>query len=44
MMDLDTGEELVLRPSHTFFWIPVMYWGPILTAIGLGILLAETVR
>jgi hypothetical protein len=44
MIDLDTGEELILRPSHTFFFIPVLYWGPILALTGLGVLFREGLR
>lgn len=44
MMDLDTGEEIILRPSHTFFYIPMVYWGPILALIGAGVLATEAVK
>jgi hypothetical protein len=35
LIDPKTGEEVVLRKSHTFFFIPMMWWGPILAVFGL---------
>lgn len=26
LIDKETGEEEVLRPRHSLFWIPVLYW------------------
>jgi hypothetical protein len=30
LVDVETGEEVVLRESHTFLFIPMIWWGPIL--------------
>jgi hypothetical protein len=36
VIDKKTGEELVInRSSHTLFWIPMHYWGPILFIMAL---------
>ena len=35
LVDPKTGKEVVLRQSHTLFFIPVMWWGPILAVFGL---------
>ena len=32
-----TGPEVVLKPPHTLYWIPMEYWGPILLVIYFGI-------
>lgn len=28
LVDLETGEHVIVNRSHTFFFIPVMWWGP----------------
>ena len=35
LIDPKTGKEVVLRKTHTFFGIPMMWWGPILAGCGL---------
>jgi hypothetical protein len=30
LVDKQTGREFVFRESHTFFFIPIIWWGPIL--------------
>ncbi len=35
LIDTDTGEEIEQRKSHTFFFIPMQYWGFILTGFGV---------
>lgn len=37
-VDKETGEEVVFKPDHSFFWIPMQYWGGILVAVGAYIL------
>ncbi len=44
LLDPKTGREVILRQSHTFFFIPVMWWGPILAAFGLIALAKEFFR
>ena len=34
LIDPQTGEEVILRNSHTLFFIPVVWWGPILAVWG----------
>jgi hypothetical protein len=34
MIEKETGKE-VLRPKHTFFFIRMEYWGPILVVLGI---------
>jgi hypothetical protein len=34
-IDKATGEEIVMRPNHSFFFIPVLYWAPILVILGI---------
>ena len=41
LVDEATGERVVLRTSHTFFFIPVRYWSGILLVTGAGVVLAE---
>ncbi len=41
LIDAETGEAVILRPSHTCLFIPVMWWGPILTAAGFFTLSLE---
>ena len=33
LMDPETGEEFVFRETHSLFFIPILWWGPLL-AIG----------
>ena len=35
LIDPKTSEEVILRQSHTLFFIPVVWWCPILASIGL---------
>ena len=41
LLDPKTGEEVVLRNSHTCFFFPVIWWGPILGLGGLIVLAVE---
>ena len=34
-IDKETGEEVQISKKHTFFFIKMEYWGPILGVIGL---------
>jgi hypothetical protein len=34
LIDTKTGEEVVLGKSHTLFFIPMIWWGPILAVCG----------
>jgi hypothetical protein len=44
LVDTETGEEVVLRPSHTLFFIPMLWWGPILFVGGIVVLVLEFVK
>jgi hypothetical protein len=44
LVDLQNGKEVVLRESHTLFFIPLIWWGPILAACGLIALGVEFVK
>ena len=35
VVDKQTGTELVLKKSHSLFFIPMKYWAPILFALGI---------
>jgi hypothetical protein len=35
LIDPKNGKQVILRQSHTLFFIPVMWWGPILAGFGL---------
>lgn len=38
LIDKETGQEVILKPNHSLFWIPMQYWGPIFAAHSLIIL------
>ena len=35
MIDKATGEEFVLKPSHSLFFIPVIYWAAVFAVFGI---------
>jgi len=35
MAEKGTGREVLLKPSHSFFFIRMEYWGPMLFALGV---------
>ena len=35
LIDKTTGREIAVRPSHSLFFIPMLYWGPIFFAMGI---------
>jgi hypothetical protein len=35
MIEKETGREVLLKPDHSFFFIRMEYWGPILLALGV---------
>src|SRR5436190_21869999 len=35
VIDKATGQEITLRRSHSLFFIPMIYWGPIFIAMSL---------
>jgi hypothetical protein len=44
LIDPKTGQEVILPKSHTLFFIPMMWWGPILAVFGLIALGMEFLR
>jgi hypothetical protein len=44
LIDPKTGKEVVLRESHTCFFIPIIWWTPILAVFGLIVLGMEIMR
>ena len=40
-IDPDTGEEVLWTPNHTFFWIPMQYWGLIFLVVGIFMLVTD---
>lgn len=41
MIDKDSGEEVILKPNHSLFWIKMQYWGPFFAVLGLIILVQQ---
>jgi hypothetical protein len=35
VVDKATGQEITLRSSHSLFFIPLLYWGPIFAAMAI---------
>lgn len=35
MIEKETGKEVLIKPDHTFFFIRMEYWGPILFILGV---------
>jgi hypothetical protein len=35
LVDKETGEETVVTPNHTLFFIKMHWWGPVLGVIGI---------
>jgi hypothetical protein len=44
LIDPENGKEVVLRQSHTLFFIPMIWWGPLLAVCGLIVLGVEFVN
>lgn len=44
LIDPKTGKEVVLGKSHTLFFIPMIWWGPVLVVFGLIALGMEFAR
>jgi hypothetical protein len=38
VIDKETGEEMVLKSNHSFFFIPMQYWGFIIFALAVVLL------
>jgi hypothetical protein len=44
LVDKATGKEIALRPSHSLFFIPMFYWGPIFLAMGLYVVIEAAMK
>jgi len=41
VIDKATGREVMLKRRHSVFFVPVLYWGPILAVIGIILLFTK---
>ena len=41
LVDQDTGDRLVYKPSHTLFWIPLRFWIPIVAVSGVAMVVSD---
>ncbi len=44
LVDKDTGEETVVKPSHTLFFIKMHWWGPILLVTGVVLIVMDLMK
>lgn len=42
-IDKETGEEVMMGARHNFFFVPVVYWGPIFLVIALVLFVMEII-
>jgi hypothetical protein len=38
LVEKETGKEVLIKPNHSFFFIRMEHWGPILVALGIILL------
>lgn len=43
LIDKETGEEVILKPNHSLFWIKMQYWGIIFGVLGVIMLVKQFV-
>jgi hypothetical protein len=36
LIEKETGKEIVLRPNHSFFFVPMRYWALVAPALGIA--------
>ena len=41
MIDKESGQEILIKPNHSLFWIKMQYWGPIFGLLGIIILVQQ---
>lgn len=44
LLDPQTGKQVVVGESHTFFFMPVHWWGPILGVLGMWAIVNEWLK
>lgn len=42
LMDAQTGQQVELKKTHSFMFIPVLYWAPIAIVLGLVLQFSHT--
>lgn len=43
LVDKETGKEVVLKDNHSFFFVKIRYWGPILAVAAIVIIITDKV-
>ncbi|WP_109434915.1 hypothetical protein [Aquimarina sp. AU119] len=41
VIDKQTGQEIIIKPNHSLFWIKMQYWGIIFGGIGILMLIKQ---
>ncbi|WP_281986616.1 hypothetical protein [Aquimarina aggregata] len=41
VIDKSTGQEIILKPNHSLFWIKMEYWGIIFGGISIVLLIKQ---
>jgi len=41
VVDIETNEQIELKTIHSFFWIPMQYWGIIIVCISIWMYLSN---
>jgi hypothetical protein len=44
LIDKETGKEIIERKKHTFFFIEMQWWGPILGVIGMVLIILDATK
>ena len=44
LVDKDTGEEVIVRPNHSLFFIKMHWWGPILLVVGVTVAVIDLMK
>jgi hypothetical protein len=44
LIDKETGEDIVIEPCHTLFFIRMHRWGPILGAVGVALVVVDLMK
>ena len=44
LVEKETGKEVVLRPNHSFFFVPMRYWALLIPALGVAYALYQSVQ
>jgi len=44
VVDVETGETIVLRQEHSLMFLKMHWWGPILVLVGIGNAIADVLK